>query len=124
MDRSSIVLHEEIAHLDQLGGEVSLAGVVAFLDHPVEDVLDVLIFIEGRRPASAAHVIGIVEGRAMAAIYYRFGTRPSYAGSLPPSYETGAFVYKADKVRPVSLIDGWMPGLEEGNNGAQEIVDI
>ena len=63
-----------------------------------------------------------VDGRAMAAIYHRFGTSPSYAGGLP-NYQ-GAFVYKADKVRPVSLIDGWMPGLEEGNTNGQPTVDI
>ena len=96
-----------------------------------EAMISVMLFVggpaEGWLLSSSAQVYAVglappVDGRAMAAIYHRFGTSPSYAGGLP-NYQ-GAFVYKADKVRPVSLIDGWMPGLEEGNSDPHTIVDI
>ena len=65
-----------------------------------------------------------VDGRAMCAIYHRFGTSPGYAGDLPSFMTTGCYLYKADKSRPVSLIDGWMPDARDGNTEGGDTVDV
>ena len=64
------------------------------------------------------------DGKALCALYYRYGASPGYAGVLPGYLQTGVFVYKTDKVRAVSLIDGWMPGVREGNTDGTPVVDV
>jgi hypothetical protein len=62
------------------------------------------------------------DGKALCAIYHVYGQAPGYAGDLPRHVETGILLYKADKLRAISLIDGWLPGI--GNGADETVVDV
>ena len=93
-------------------------------------MIPVMIFVGGAADGwllnsdAQTYAVGLeppVDGKALCAIYYRYGTSPGYAGDLPSFMTTGCYLYKEDKVRPVSLIQGWLP--EAGNTGGTTQVD-
>ena len=95
-------------------------------------MIPVMIFVDG--PADGwmlssnkqVYAVGLeppVDGKALCALYYRFGTSPGFAGDLPTYMTGGCCLYKGDKVRPLSLIDGWLPKMEPRNAPVKLEVD-